>query len=148
MNCLPNVSIALALLSLCAGMLLLYKTQKENLNAFFKVVSWFVIVVSFSLIVCCGMQCMMHGCMMKQNCGGMQQCGPNMGMGGCAMGGHGGMMRHGNPHMMMHGGMNMCDMPCCNGMQEKKCDMGEEDCCMRKGEKRIIIEKDTVITKK
>jgi len=53
------ISIALALLSLTGGMLLLAKTNKDALNVFFRIVSWFIIVSSFLTMVCAGMQCLM-----------------------------------------------------------------------------------------
>ena len=46
------VSISLALIALLGGMFLLAKTQKDNLNLFFKVVAYFIIVVSFLSIGC------------------------------------------------------------------------------------------------
>ena len=51
------ISIAVLLLSLTAGTFLLYKTKKEELGVFFKVVSWFVIVFSILLIFCSLIHC-------------------------------------------------------------------------------------------
>ena len=60
MICLPTIAIALLLLSLTAGTWLLYKTQKENLGTLFKVIAWFVLIVSFCSIICCGLHCVVH----------------------------------------------------------------------------------------
>ena len=74
MNCSPTIAIALLLLSLTGGMFLLYKTQKESLGGFFKVIAWLVIVVSLGSMVCCGLRCVMHGCMQREECRGMERC--------------------------------------------------------------------------
>jgi hypothetical protein len=114
MNCLPNIAISLLLISLTAGMWLLYKTQKENLNTFFKVVSWFVIVASFLTMICCGMRCMFCSYSAKYECGGMQQCGMNMSR--CGM------------------RSAMCMAPCCHKMmfckgEDDECEMMGKGCC-------------------
>jgi hypothetical protein len=128
MNCLPTISVAMALLSLTAGMWLLYKSKKEVLGTFFKVVAWFIIVVSMCLIVCCGMRCMMHCCMAKQDCSSMQQCGPD------------GMMQGGCEKMS-----SGCNMPCCKMMRDKNCSMADSADCCKKGEK--ILVKDSIVIK-
>ena len=144
MNCSPTIAIALLLLSLTAGTLLLYKTQKENLNTFFKVVAWFVIVVSFCSMICCTLRCVMLGCMMRQECREMEGCERGMSMGECGMG-HGGMMRR---MMIMRGGeecemgMGCCKnkMECSEGRGEceegkGECKDGEKKCCDKDGKK-------------
>lgn len=146
MNCLPNIGIALLLISLTAGMWLLYKTQKENLNTFFKVVAWFVIVVSFLTMICCGVRGMMFHCMAKQECGGMQQYGMNMN--GWGMG-KGMCMMRAHKMMMCKGGDEECEMMgkgCC----KKRKEMCEKECCKKDAAKcgmKMELEKDTVVKK-
>ena len=78
------ISIAALLLSLTAGTFLLYKTKKEDLGVFYKVVAWFVIVLSMLLIFCCAVCCIAaRECRMDNGC--------NQG----EMRGHSGMMRGG-----------------------------------------------------
>jgi hypothetical protein len=60
MNCLPNISIALTLLSLIAGAWFLNKSQKENSGILYKIVAWIVIIGAILNILCCGMRCMRH----------------------------------------------------------------------------------------
>jgi hypothetical protein len=48
------VSFSLALVALAAGMFLLAQSMKDNLNIFFKVVSYFIIVASFLSMACIG----------------------------------------------------------------------------------------------
>lgn len=139
MNCTPTICIALLLLSLSAGMWLLYKTQKESLNTFFKVVAWFVIVVSLCSMICCGMRCLMHGCMSRGgNCGGASQC--EMGGGGCDMRGDGCMKE--KRIVMFRGG-------------EDGCEKGEKGCCKEgksecegEEEEESCGGKDSVVVKK
>ena len=154
MNCSPTICIALLLLSLTAGMWLLYKTQKENLNTFFKVVAWFVIVVSFCSMICCTMRSVMH-CAMKQQC-------KEMGMGGCEMGMGKGMCMKGGmeKHMMMMRG-GECEMggsKCCKEGREE-CEEGEGECMeghegkmdgCKKGKEKCDMKmmKDSVVVKK
>lgn len=167
MNCSPTICIALLLLSLTAGMFLLYKTQKENLNTFFKIVSWFIIVVSFGAMICCTVCCIRKCC--RQQCAGNQECGPG-GYGEC---GPGGM----NKRVMIYkGDAGECssDQPvrqagsyrgkgCCKDMMEceegkKGCEEGEMDCCKKGGagtsaedaEKKceMKVKKDSVVVKK
>ena len=52
------IGIAALLLSLTGGMFLLAKTRKEALGLFYKLVAWFIIVLSFGLICCCTLHCM------------------------------------------------------------------------------------------
>jgi len=135
MNCSPTICIALLLLSLSAGMWLLYKTQKENLSAFFKVVAWFVIIVSLCSMICCAMCCMINCCKDRGNCGGYSQ---------CEMGGDRCMKE--KRVMMFRGGEDGCEMTgkgCCKeGKSECKevCEEGEE----KKGE----CKEDSVVVKK
>jgi hypothetical protein len=164
MNCSPTICIALLLLSLSAGMFLLYKTQKESLGTFFKVVAWFVIVVSFCSMVCCGLRCMMHGCMKGNKCEEKEKCEMGMGGGDCRMGGGECRMGHGNFEKRIiictEGGED-CEMrkgcsmegkekcegeegegECKEGMMEG-CKKGKEQCEMKMG-----MKKDTVVKKK
>ncbi len=163
MNCGPNISIALGLISLIAGVWFLYKVQKENLSILFKVAAWFVIIVALGNMLCCGMRCCMHGCGMERECriemmrGG--EC--EMGMGHCGMGMMGGgMCRIGgmNQMCMMGGGMNCCGM--CKGEscekggmkceEDEECDeMKEGKCCDKdKKECEMKMKKDSVVIKK
>ncbi len=153
MNCSPTIAIALLLLSLTSGTLLLYKTQKENLNTFFKVVAWFVIVVSFCSMICCTMRCVFHGCREREECREMEGCGMRMGgmgMGHCGMG-YGGM-RH---MMFMRGGDGECEMmkSCCKEKMEcdeekGECEEGKGEC--KEGEKKCCdkMKKDSVVVVK
>ena len=141
MNCSPTIAIALLLLSLTGGMLLLYKSQKENLNAFFKVIAWLVIVVSLGSMVCCGVRCVMHGCMRSEECREMERC---EGMGDCDR--REGMMKHCGMNkevIICTDGEETCPMKegkCCKeGMEgecKEKCEEGEKkECCKKGGEK-------------
>ncbi len=169
MNCSPTIAIALLLLSLTAGTWLLYKTQKENLNTFFKVIAWFVIVVSFCSMICCGMHCMMHCCKSKGECNREQECGmrgEERGYDHCRMG-HRGMSERviimrgdeeGECEMMGKGcckekmeckeGKEECDEmkegKCADMGKEGKCKMGEKKCDM----KNMGMKKDSVVKKK
>lgn len=156
MNCSPVIAIALLLLSLTAGMFLLYKTQKESLGILFKIAGWFIIVVSIACMVHCSIHCVFR--CGKGNCGGMEQCGPGGGDCGwqdgkqinkrvmickeggeeCGMGSRG--MGHGCCQEMMEG---------CEDMMEE-CEEGEMDCCKMRAEAEggMKMEKDTVIVKK
>ncbi|MBI3501026.1 MAG: hypothetical protein HY063_04465 [Bacteroidetes bacterium] len=167
MNCLPNVSIALSLISLTAGVWFLYKTQKENLSILFKVAAWFVIIVALLNLACCGLRCCMYGCRMKKECRmemmyggncnmGMNNCGMGMGKGMCMMGG-GGMCGMNQMCPMMSGsGGNCCGM-CKGGSCDKggmKCDDDDDDngCPeMKKGDGKCdmkMMKKDSVVKKK
>lgn len=151
MNCSPNISIALSLLALTAGVWFLYKTQKENLSILYKVAAWFIIIVTALNMACCGMRCMMQSCMMRQNCYGMEQC--QMGMKDCRMG----------AAMCMKGGMKCddddeCEMgsgKCCKEgkgkceEEEGECKEGKMDCCKKGKEKcEMEMKKDSVVIKK
>jgi hypothetical protein len=173
MNCSPTIGIALMLLSLTAGMFLLYKTKKESLGTFFKIVSWFVIVVSLGSMICCTMRCVFHGCN-KGGCERMEQCGPGgseeCGEGEkCGMGHHGGM----NKRVMIFKGEGgecevECEMEgkgCCKDKMEcsegkEGCEGEKRDCCKKGGahecgdggekkcEMKMEMKKDTVVVKK
>lgn len=148
MNCSPNISIALSLLALTAGVWFLYKTQKENLSILYKVAAWFIIIVTSLNMACCGMRCMMQSCMMRQNCYGMEQCGKNMN--DCRMGGEGMCMKGGmNKRVMICDEDDKCEPGCekaCCMQDEKGCEPGcEKPCCAEKG---MGMEKDSVVKKK
>lgn len=100
-------------------MFLLYKTQKENLNAFFKVISWVVIVVSICSLICCGLRCVIHGCGSRRGCSEME---------GCEMGeGHGNF----NKRVMIYHGE---DAGACEEEGEEACEMKGKGCCREKME--------------
>ena len=167
MNCSPTIAIALLLLSLTAGAWLLYKTQKETLGTFFKVVAWFVIVVSFCSMICCGMRCIFHCCKEKNECGKEQECGmrgEERGYEHCRMG-HRGMSERviilrgdedGECEEMMHRGCCKEKMECKEGKEE--CEEGKMDCSKmgsmhdcKMGEKKCDMKgmkKDSVVKKK
>ena len=148
MNCSPIIAIAVLLLSLTAGTCLLYKTQKDNLNTFFKVVAWFVIVVSFCCMICCAMCCAMRCCMKMEKCHQMERC--EMGMGENGMG-RGMGMEHGgmNKHMMMMRGDNdeyemkegrHCKEECEEGKEKGKCcDKESKKCEMKKDSVVVVV---------
>lgn len=169
MNCSPTIAIALLLLSLTAGTVLLYKAQKENLGILFKIVAWFVIVVSFCSMVCCGMRCIFHCCMQKQECNRTEQC--EMNSGDCKMGG--GECRMGHRGMSERiiilkgeeeGECEMMGKGCCKDKMECKegkegCEEGKMECdkkggehaCAMGGEKKCDMKgmkKDSVVKKK
>jgi len=168
MNCSPTIAIALLLLSLTAGTWLLYKTQKESLGAIFKIIAWFVIVISIGSMVCCGMRCMMHCCKAKSECSKDEKCEMNksecnMESEHCRMG-HRGMGERiiiikGDEDGECEMGRGECrdKMECSEGKEEceggkmdcskmggdHKCAMGEKKCDM-KG----MMKKDSVVKKK
>ena len=140
------ISIAVMLLALTGGMFLLAKTQKDGLNVFFKVMSWFVIVLSLGAILCCGIRCVARGCGKKE--GGchkeMMMRGECENDGGCGMHRSKMIMRK----CMMEGVENG-DGECKKDGMCKHGGEGEMGGCsigMSKCEKRIV--KDTVIIKK
>lgn len=132
---MAGICIALVLMALTGGMFLLAKTNKDNLGAFFKVISWAVIVISILALVCCLCCCMMGRCGMR---GG--HCGSYGG--GCEMQQHcgpGGMEKR---MIIMRGGHGGCEemesceaeAGCGEGMQGECCKGKKEDCCKMKGE--------------
>lgn len=158
MNCSPAIAIALLLLSLSAGMLLLYKTKKESLGIFFKTVSWFIIVVSVCSMLCCAMRCIVHRCMKKQGCSEMQNC--SMGMREFGMG-HGGMNKRvmifkGDRGECQHMMSNCCreNMECgegkeeCMGEEMKCCEKDSVHACAMDAKIKSEVKKDTVVAKK
>lgn len=68
MNCLPNISVALSLLALTAGVFLMYKVQKENLSILYKIAAWFIIILAIGNMACCGMRCNSGGCGEDREC--------------------------------------------------------------------------------
>jgi hypothetical protein len=126
MNCSPNISIALTLLSLTAGVWFLYKTQKENLSILYKVAAWFVIIVALLNMACCGMRCMMH-------CGkGGGECKMERGGGECEKGAEKCGMRGGDYYNIHTENCWMGDKEC-----KTECDNDDENCstsCDKEGD--------------
>jgi len=160
---MTGICISAMLLSLTAGMFLLAKTNKDNLSAFFKVISWAVIVISMLGIVCCSICCVMGRCHQDNGCNdGRQECGSNE---GCEEG-MPGMHKRMMIMKMKHGyNMEQCkEMQGCEegqmeceggeGMSEDCCKGEKMDCCKMKAGKdaacidKVEIKKDTVIVKK
>jgi len=140
MNCLPNISIALTLLALIAGMWFLHKTQKDNMGMLFKVAAWFVIITAIANMACCGMRCMRH-------------CGRGGDREECRMEGrHGGGCERGEREQCRMGGdyYNIHAENCWMGDKSCKteCEEDEDDddnkCC-DKGEEECKMKKDTVV---
>lgn len=50
------------ILSLIAGMFLLAKVQKEGLNLFFKIMSWFIVLLSTAALIVCTVHCSHRMC--------------------------------------------------------------------------------------
>ena len=169
MNCSPTIAIALLLLSLTGGMFLLYKTRKESLGTFFKIVAWFIIVVSICSMICCSMLCMLRHC--KQKCEKTEKC--EMGSGGCendgeecGMGNHGRFKRimifkDADGECQMMGKKGCCKEHMEGGEEKEGCgDEKEMSCCKKggahecgmEGEKKCDmkteIKKDSVVVKK
>ncbi|HXD94708.1 MAG TPA: hypothetical protein VNX01_15990 [Bacteroidia bacterium] len=139
MNCLPNISIALTLLSLIAGVWFLQKTQKENLGMLFKVAAWFVIIVALLNMACCGMRCMRHGCgehRMRGHHGGE-----------CEMGGYERCgMRGGDYYNINAENCWMGDKESCKTECEE--DENDDSKCCDKDKEECKIQKDSVAVKK
>ena len=147
------IGIALLLTALTGGMFLLAKTQKDNLNIFFKIISWFVIILSLGAIICCGIRCAARGCCKEEREG----CHKNMMMrGGCEMGGGEceEMRGCGNERFftkrIMIRDMDDDDGECedegkGNCKTDEKCKMGageKKDCC-----KKMEMKKDSAFVK-
>ena len=134
MNCSPTIAIALLLISLSAGIFLLFKAKKESLGMLFKLVAWLIIIVSIGCMVCCGMRCISKCCGKNKECGKEEKCEMQMG---------GGM--HG-----MHGRCCMMkERSCCEG-KEEECSDSEKSCCASGDdhcEKKVEVKIDTVINK-
>ncbi|GAB4448108.1 MAG: hypothetical protein OHK0036_03130 [Bacteroidia bacterium] len=133
MGCITSIAIALWLIALAAGVQLLYKVQKENLQWPFKVAGWLITIVALGGMLCCSLRCIVNSC-------------------------HGGNC--GRPPMMMyHHGM-MWQGPCdgerehCRGgkCERKEACCDDEDECEEEDEHeenvKIIINKDSVIHQK
>lgn len=138
------IGIALLLTALTGGMFLLAKTQKDNLNIFFKIISWFVIVLSLGAIICCGIRCAARGCCKEEREG----CHKNMMMRGCEMGGRECEEMNdcgGGRNMMFMKKCEMRDMEEgeeeCDGKEKSECKMGggeKKDCCKMKKDSVVI----------
>jgi hypothetical protein len=127
MGCVTSIAIALWLIAFAAGVMLLYKVQKENLQWPFKVAGWLIVIVALGGMLCCSLRCICNSCH-----GG--QCGrPPM------------MMYH---HGMYKGGCCEDDENCSGGRCEKSksacCD--EEECDGEEDEEnvQVIIKTDSV----
>jgi hypothetical protein len=140
MNCLPNISIALTLLALIAGVWFLSKTQKENLSMFYKIAAWIVIIGAVLNILCCGMRCMRH-------CGGEGRHEWRGGHGG-------GCERGGEERCGMSGGdyYNIHTENCWMGDKEIKTGCEDEESCEGEScegeEKSCEMKKDSTECKK
>jgi hypothetical protein len=114
------ISFSIALIAIVFGAKLLAQSQKENLGALYKYLSWFIIAMGFCVLLCDGARGLLR----------------------CANMGRGGMMRKemimdkrmgGGPmgcHMMMHcndGNMSCGNDPCCK-MMMNQCN-GNSNCC-------------------
>lgn len=97
--------MSMTLLAIVAGMFLLAKAKKEELGAFFKIVSYTVVLAGFACLICCIIHCCCamgckDGACMRKEVRVME-------------------MRHGGMHHgCMKGGMDDCnmkggDMKCC-----------------------------------
>lgn len=62
MGCITSMAIALWLIALAAGVMLLYKVQKENLTWPFRVAGWFIVIIALGGMLCCSMRCMIGSC--------------------------------------------------------------------------------------
>ncbi|MHB8261099.1 MAG: hypothetical protein ACYDCN_09115 [Bacteroidia bacterium] len=147
MNCSPNISIALTLLSLTAGVWFLYKTQKENLSILYKVAAWFVIIVAILNMACCGVRSMMH-------CGkGRGECRMERGM-------RGGECERGEGRCSNRQGCTMNFKECnitMDGSCKTECDEDDENCksacdkddddskCCDKEKQECKMKKDSVV---
>jgi len=146
MNCSPVIAIALLLLSLTAGAWLLYKTKKENLGTFFKVLAWFVITVSFLSMICCGVRTFCY-----KYCYGNKEC---YSPGSCSWNAGGGCCFYGKKHKKFHKRAYSCCEEissdgccsggaytgCCNARKTPGCKAGNP-CCKPKSEDDRIEKK-------
>lgn len=62
MGCVTSIAIALWLIALAAGVMLLYKVQKENLQWPFKVAGWFIVIIALGGMLCCSLRCVIKSC--------------------------------------------------------------------------------------
>jgi hypothetical protein len=107
-------SFAVALIAIVFGAQLLAQSQKENLNALYKYLAWFIIVMGFCVLLCDGVHGLFSMCHRGQ--GGMmrremmidKKMGGPM---GCQM-----MMHCNDGNMNCMGNNNCCggQMNCCN----------------------------------
>lgn len=140
MNCLPTIAIALLLLSLTGGMFLLYKTQKEALGIFFKIISWLIILVSIGAMICCSICCVCRQqCKMEEG-----ECGPGYNN-ECVT----------ESRSVMIKGEEECDYEKEEGCCKAKMNCEEEVSYCKKGaaneydlEEKKEIKKDTIVIKK
>lgn len=143
------ISVSLSMISLAGGMILLERTNKDNLGLFFRLISYFIIIVSFLALAFTALQgCMsMYGKsnwhkmryekMMDHNMGFMKEhMGPHaMGKHGCSdwRGGNSCSMSGGmyeNMHCRMCGNMQGCMDGCNRGVEQReKC---PKDSCIMK----------------
>lgn len=100
------ISFSLALIAIVFGAKLLAQSQKDNLAALYKYLSWFVIVVGFLVLLCDGARGLLavshRGSIMREKYMMMNR--------------GDGMMGGGQMWMMRHHGMMNCDNNCCGGM--------------------------------
>ena len=132
------ISTSLSLLAIVAGMHLLALTNKENLGRFFKLTSYFIVIVGFLSIACIGARGMMHcgfrgqgPCEKRDKCEAMDE-GYNK---RCEMG-----SRMHCPDMMRN---NCCmsKMMHCREMMENNCDRNKMRCCNKMEEQDSIMDK-------
>jgi hypothetical protein len=112
MGCVTSIAIALWLIAFAAGVLLLYKVQKENLQWPFKVAGWLIVIVALGGMLCCSLRCICNSCH-------GEQCGrPPM------------MMYH---HGMYKGGCCGDEQNCsgcgCDNICGYKCEKSKSACC-------------------
>jgi len=107
MGCVTSIAIALWLIAFAAGVMLLYKVQKENLQWPFKVAGWLIVIVALGGMLCCSLRCICnssHG----------EQCGrPPM------------MMYHDEPCKTHDKECKNCSCCCCCCKKNISCD---EEC--------------------
>ncbi|HMT30250.1 MAG TPA: hypothetical protein PKD91_13330 [Bacteroidia bacterium] len=130
-NTMLYISICLTLLVILLALFLLAKIKSEMLGSFYKWITWLVLIVAGTILVCqlargvgrmmhrgkCdGKECASHGGHMKMK----GHAGASMKMKGCEMGGKGA-----NCPMMEQCGKNLSKEECA-AMCEK---MGIKDCC-------------------
>jgi hypothetical protein len=104
------ISFSIALIAIVFGAKLLAQSQKDNLGALYKYLSWFIIAMGFCVLMCDGARGLLkiaHRGEMRREM--MMNRGDDGGMG---MGG--GWMRH------HRGDMNCCNN-CCDGMNDGSC---------------------------
>lgn len=127
------IASSLTLLAIYAGVKLLIQTQKENLGALYKCVSWFIIIMGFLTLTCIMCQSVIHyhrkgEARMEKKIRMMGSCHANN---TCMMrGGHLGycMMGCGSQIKMMGGCCNrMMGVGCCD-VEKERCSNEHEGC--------------------